>query len=34
MQDGHGKAAPDYDQDEVRRMGRKLWAEHIARRKR
>ena len=29
-QDGHGKAAADYDQDEVRQMGRTLWAEHVA----
>jgi len=32
-QDGHGKAAAEYDQDEVRQMGRKLWAKHIAERK-
>lgn len=29
-QDGHGKSAADYDQDEVRRMGRKLWAKQVA----
>ena len=31
--DGHAKGAEDYDQDEVRRMGRMLWAKHIAKRK-
>ena len=29
-QDGHTLAAADYDQDEVRQMGRKLWAKHVA----
>jgi len=29
-QDGHTLAAAEFDQDEVRQMGRKLWAKHIA----
>jgi hypothetical protein len=33
-QDGHTLAAAEYDQDEIRQMGRKLWAKHIAERKR
>lgn len=33
-QDGHTSSATEYDQDEVRQMGRKLWARHIAERKR
>jgi len=32
--DGHTIAAADYDMDEVRQMGRNLWAKRIARRKR
>ena len=33
-QDGHGKAAAEYDQDEVRQMGRSLWVKKVATRKR
>ena len=33
-QDGHTLAATEYEQDEVRQMGRTLWAKHIAERKR
>ena len=29
--DGHTLAALDYDQDEVRQIGRKLWANHVRR---
>lgn len=29
-QDGHGKAAAEYDQDEVRQMGRSLWVKNVA----
>jgi hypothetical protein len=32
-QDGHALAAAEYDQDEVRRMGRMLWAKHVVERK-
>ncbi len=32
--DGHTSAAAHYDQDQVREMGRKLWAKHVAERKR
>ena len=31
---GHSIAAADYDLDNVRQMGRKLWAKHVAERKR
>ena len=33
-QDGHTLGILDYDQDEVRQMGRKLWAKSVAERKR
>ena len=33
-QDGHTVAPPEYDQNEMRQMGRKLWAKHIAEGKR
>jgi hypothetical protein len=32
--DGHSIAAADYDMDDVRQMGRKLWAKHVIERKR
>ncbi len=32
--DGYSIAAADYDMDDVRQMGRNLWAKHIAGRKR
>jgi hypothetical protein len=32
--DSHSIAAADYDLDDVRQMGRKLWAKHVAERKR
>ena len=27
--DGHAKNAADYDQDEVRKLGRKIWAKFL-----
>ena len=32
--DGQGLAAADYDMDDVRKMGRNLWAKHVAEGKR
>ena len=32
--DGYSIAAADYDMDDVRQMGRKLWAKHVIERKR
>ncbi len=33
-QDGHTLATLDYDQDEVRQIGRKLWANYVSEQKR